>query len=194
VNDPDSAAAEPSVAGEEPVPSRLFLPRPDALWTAAHTRPRCEKQAAEFCARFGLTHYLPLRRQVKRYQRRNVEHFLPMFRGYLFVQLEDQQRLDLLASHRVVRLLPIDTLKEAVLLRDLEEVRRLELAARERELIVQPELVPGRDVRISRGPLQGLHGVVTRRQNRTRVSVNVELLGQSVSVDLDVGEVESEPG
>lgn len=167
-----------------------FVQRAGLLWTAAHARPRCEKQAAEFCARYGLTHYLPLRREVKRYQRRNVEVRLPMFRGYLFVQVPEEERQTVLQSGRIVRLLPITPEKECLLLAELTEIRRLEAAAEVLELVVQPGLVPGRTVRISGGPLRGLRGVVTRRHLRMRVSVNVELLGQSVSVDLDVGEVE----
>ena len=42
----------------------------------------------------------------------------------------------------------------------------------------------------------GLHplmnGIVERRNQRARVTVNVDMLGQSVSVELDLGEVEVE--
>ena len=40
------------------------------------------------------------------------------------------------------------------------------------------------------GPLAGLNGIVTRRKNRIRLTVNVEMVGQSVSLDVDVAEVE----
>lgn len=166
-----------------------LIQHPHVVWTPVHTRPRCEKVVGQFCERFGLTYYLPLRRQVKRYQRRNVEHFLPMFGGYIFVQLEQQTRMRLMESHRVVNFLDSSGARELQLLDDLREVQRLELASMDAELVVQPELVPGTPVLIAAGPLAGLTGIVQRRQAKTRVSVNVDMLGQSVSVDLDVGEV-----
>ena len=52
--------------------------KPNALWTAAHTKPRCEKVVADYCQRHGVTFYLPLRRRAKRYQRRTVENFLEL--------------------------------------------------------------------------------------------------------------------
>jgi len=179
---------EPGVGPSSADPLAL-VSLPEALWTAVHVKPRCEKVVAEHCLRFRLIHYLPLRRQVKRYQRRNVEVFLPMFGGYMFAQLREEERDALSLCHKVVHVLRMDRLGEERLLRDLRDVRTLETAAIEANLVVQPEIVAGRPVRICEGPLQGLHGIVEKRAHRTRVTVNVELLGQSVSVDLDVGEI-----
>ena len=174
------------------LPTLEFVQRPGAVWTAAHAKPRREKQVAQFCARFGIRHYLPLRREIKRYQRRNVEVFLPMFRGYLFVQLQENDKTRLIESHRVVHILTISPQQETQLLAELADIRKMEEAARVCTLTVRPELVPGKAVLVSAGPLCGVRGVVERRRQGTRVSVNVELLGQSVSVELDVGEVEVE--
>ena len=33
--------------------------KPDASWTAVYTKPRCEKVVADYCARTGITSYLP---------------------------------------------------------------------------------------------------------------------------------------
>jgi transcription antitermination factor NusG len=166
-----------------------FVQSPDRLWTAVHTRPRCEKQVAAYCTRFGIRHYLPLRKQVKRYQRRNVVVFLPMFHGYCFAQLNAEDRQCLHQSHKVVTVLAVDCVAEERLLAELRELYTLEQASFSAEITVHPELVAGKAVRIAAGPLCGLTGYVEKRRQTTRVSVNVELLGQSVAVELDVGEV-----
>jgi len=162
------------------------------LWTAAHTKPRCEKVVAEYCDRHDLSFYLPLRRRAKRYQRRLVETFLPMFPGYIFVQLDEAAKTRLLQSHKVVHVLSIDDVCEKVLVAELQELQKLEELAKEEEVIVRPELVPGKLVLICSGPFEGLTGVIERRQKETRVSINVELLGQSASVIIDVGDVDTE--
>ncbi len=162
-------------------------------WTAAHTKSRCEKVVSLHCERHAIPHYLPLLRRAKRYQRRTVETFLPMFPGYLFVQLNAETLTTLLRSHRVVQLLRTDETTEKVLVEELRQIQQLEQIQREAELLVQPDLAPGKPVLITAGPLAGLSGIVQRRRNTTRVTVNVELLGQSVSAELDIGEVEADP-
>jgi transcriptional antiterminator RfaH len=166
-----------------------ILQTSDARWTAVHTRPRCEKLLARYCDVKGLACYLPLRRRVERYQRRNVETYLPMFPGYVFVHLSEEEKPVLLQSNRVASVLSVDEAAERVLIEELRAIQRLEQLSQAEELVVAPELVAGKAVLITDGPLNGVRGIVMRRPNKTRVTVNVEILGQSVSVDLDVGEV-----
>lgn len=172
-------------------PPDLFVSA-DRMWTAALARPRCEKVVARYCGRIGIPCYLPLRREVKRYQRRNVEAFLPMFRGYLFLHLGPGDKEALAQCQRVAAVLPVDHMKEVRLVEELRSIRILELAGLQSELVVHPELAAGQEVVIGTGPMRGLRGIVEQRRSRARVTVNVEILGQAVSVDLDVGEVEAD--
>ena len=158
-------------------------------WTAVRTKPRCEKIVAEHCRRYDIACYLPLRRRAARYQRRTVETFLPMFPGYIFAQLGNVTKDVLVQSHKTVAILPIDDAQEATLIDELRDIQTLEQASLEADLTVQPELMQGKPVRITGGPLAGLRGIVNRRHEKTRVTVNVEMLGQSVSAELDVGDV-----
>ena len=166
--------------------------RPDAVWTAAHTKARCEKVVARYCDSHSIAHYLPLQRRAKRYQRRTVETWIPMFPGYIFVQLAPEMHTILLQSHRIAAILPINATAEERLIEELRQIQRLEAAAREVELVVQPEIIEGKAVTVTAGPLRGVTGVVQRRLKLTRVVVNVDILGQSVAAELDIGEVTTE--
>lgn len=187
---------------DTPVDSRTLTPaqttnvtiahEPDRWWTAIHTKPRCEKVVLQHCWKHEIPAYLPLRRRAKRYQRRNVVTYLPMFPGYMFVQLDGERKDLLLRSNRVVHILPVDEPAEHQLIQELNDLRELELAAEEVVLIVQPEIIEGRPVRITSGPMKGVNGVVSRRRDRVRVTVNIELLGQSASAEVDVGDLEVE--
>ena len=159
------------------------------LWTPVSVRPRCEKIVAQYARGIGLTYYLPLRRRIARYQRRNVETFLPMFPGYLFVQISQSDAERLVRCNKIARILRMDENLEFQLIRELQSLMILENASLEAELIVAPELVEGILVEVVTGPFRGMLGVVEKREKSTRISVNVEMLGQSVSVDLDIGEV-----
>ena len=90
---------------------------------------------------------------------------------------------------RIARIFPIDGIQEERLIRELNDIQLLEDADLENELTVEPDILPGREVEIPSGPLKGLTGVVTRRRKQARVTVNVEMLGSSVSVDVDIGDL-----
>jgi len=162
---------------------------PGMQWTAVYTKPRCEKVVRTLCERFGLPCYLPVRRRAKRYQRRLVETSVPVFPGYVFAQFGVSDRPQLVRSGKVVAILAMDDCGEARLVQDLREVQGLLLAQFAGDLVVRPELVAGQPVRIEAGPLAGLAGIVQRRRDRTRVCINVELLGQSVCAELAADEV-----
>jgi len=162
------------------------------LWTPLRARPRREKKAAEYCRGLGIPCYLPLRRRRQRYQRRTVETLLPMFPGYVFGAIDEEDYRQILLSGHVAGRLLVNEASEARLIADLNAVRRFEELSRSREVIVMPELVAGVAVVVRAGPLRGIRGIVERRKNATVVAVNVEMLGQSVAAELDVGELELE--
>jgi transcription antitermination factor NusG len=161
-------------------------------WTAAHIKPRCEKVVADYCNTRGIPCYLPLKRRAKRYQRRLVETFLPMFPGYVFVQLDSELRTILLQSHRIVHILTVNEPEEQRLIGELNALRELEKLQEEQEIEVNPEIVPGTLVRVCEGPLKGSEGIVEKRNDGIRVTINIELLGQSASVLIDSGDLEVE--
>jgi transcription antitermination factor NusG len=170
-----------------PVP---ILSRPGLAWCPAYCRPRTEKVVADYCERHGIPCYLPLLRRRKRYQRRTVETHLPMFPGYVFVQLDPDTRTTFLECHRIVHIVNVDENQERILVAELTELQHLEAAQEEVDLEVMPDIKPGMQITITDGPLKGTTGVVEKRKGRTRVTVNVEMLGRSVVAEMDLGEVQ----
>ena len=164
----------------------------DLTWVPVYTKPRCEKVAADYCRRHEITCYLPLMRRAKRYQRRTVETFLPMFRSYMFAQLGAESRVQIVQSHKIVRVVDVTPEQEQGLVRELNDILRLEQLQVGTDLVVLPELQPGVPVVITEGPFKGMTAIVARRRSLTRVTVNIELLGQAVTAEMDIGEVEPE--
>ena len=166
--------------------------RDGVRWTAVMTKPRCEKAFARYCEGFKVASFLPLRRRVERYQRRTVTTWLPMFPGYVFVQYDPARPAELVNSHKVLHILDVGPTAEAVLVEELRGLQRMEQLARTEEIEVMPEIIPGQAVRITGGPMHGVTGIVERRVGSVRVTVNVEILGQSVAIEMDLGELETE--
>jgi len=159
-------------------------------WLVLKSQSRCEKKLAEFCIKGNINHYLPLRKSVKRYKTRVAKYHIPMFSGYIFVQLTPEDKNILYNTGKVVKMMIPDDHHEEKLILELKDVRILEEAAGLGTIVVRPEIETGSYVVVNSGCLAGLHGIVTRRKNKARISVNVDLIGQSVSLEIDVAEVE----
>ena len=113
-----------------------------------------------------------------------------MFPGYVFVQYNPARPGELVNSHKILSILDIEPPGEAVLVEELRALQKMEALGRTEEIEVMPEIVPGEAVRITGGPMHGVTGIVERRVGSIRVTVNVEILGQSVAVEMDVGDMD----
>ena len=156
------------------------------LWMPVRTKPRQEKKLAEYCKAHEVIHYLPLRRKMHRYEKRNVEFKIPMFPSYIFIQLNAQAYSTIAQSNAVLFKIDIDEVDEAQLISELNNIRHLELLAIESKLVIKPELEPGTSVIVNSGPFKGIEGIISFRNNRCRITINIEMLGQSVSTEVDI--------
>ena len=160
------------------------------LWTPIRTKPKKEKKLEEYCKANKIDCYLPLVRSVKRYGRKTVEFFPPMFCGYIFCLLDDDAYKLLVKSNAVFFKVKIDDVSEKQLIADLKNVMIFEEYSCKKEVVVKPELITGTQVQITNGPLAGIIGFIQKRKKNIAVTVNIEMLGQSVTVEVDVGDVE----
>src|SRR5262245_62076998 len=120
-------------------------------WYVAHTRPRCEKKLLHYCNREAINATLPCVRSKKHYDRKTVEFEKPLFPGYVFFRDTPEGARSVLRSDYTANLLEIfDQAEFEQQLRDI-------LIALESGFVVlgAMHLHPGREVRITAGPLQG---------------------------------------
>jgi transcription antitermination factor NusG len=162
------------------------------LWTPIRTKPKKEKKLAEYCEANKIDYYLPLRRSIKRYGRKTVEFFPPMFSGYIFCLLDNDLYNLIVRSNAVFFKVKIDEISEKQLINDLNNIIIIEKFSRQKEIVIKPELVSGIQVQITNGPLCGITGIIKGRKSNIAVTANIEMLGQSVTVELDMGDVEIE--
>jgi transcription antitermination factor NusG len=168
------------------------VPHPTAQaeqhWYAAYTCAQHEKRVAEQMTKREVEHFLPLYCSVRRWKDRRVRLTLPLFPGYVFVRLALQDRLRVLQIPSLVRLIGFGELPAA--LPDAEiEILRSGLA---NQLHAEPHpfLTVGRRVRIVRGPLAGLEGILRCKKNNFRLVVSVELIQRAFAVDVDAADVQ----
>lgn len=148
------------------------------------SKPRCEKKLFARLAEQGIPAYLPQISKLTRYDKRVYRRQVPMFPGYVFAAAAPQsfriERLD--AALLKVNFLSGPLAEE--LLSDLRVVRKMELLAQDRELLVKPELAKGTPVVIQYGVFAGESAIVERRKNLDMVIVNLQSLRMSMRLEL----------
>ncbi len=155
-------------------------------WKVLFVKPRTEKKVAEYCQLYGIAYYLPLREKTRVAQRRKITARLPVFPGYVFARVTPGQRLALLQTNLLVRVLEPEAPRR--MLRDLVMVRRA-LRINPALESVKP-LTAGRLVRIIGGPFQGVEGRIARLAGTLKVVLNVDMIGQAVAVTAEINQIE----
>ena len=158
----------------------LNAPALHADWWAVYTKPRQEKSLARDLLAVEQPFYLPLvsRRQIIR--GRQVASRLPLFPGYLFIAGDPDSRIVAFKTNRAICVLPVaDT---STLVGQLNDIRTLLESGVDIER--EPQLVPGRRVRVRHGALTGMEGTIIERRGAERLLVAVDFLQQGASVEL----------
>ena len=158
-------------------------PGPDTgHWVAFYTLARREKDLMRRLEASGISFYAPMiRRRLRSAGGRTRSSFVPLFPGYVFSRVDDEQRRGALATNTIARWIPIAD--ERMLVEDLRAIKQL--IDTDRPLTPEARLEAGQLVRICRGPLRGLEGTVVRRHGEERLVVAVRFLNQGASIELE---------
>jgi transcription antitermination factor NusG len=158
-------------------------------WFVAYSRPRHEKHIAHQLQERGVSSFVPLYTSVRRWKDRRKRLELPLFPGYVFVQIELRSKLELLRLPGIVDFIRFQGQPVPVPSREIETLRRSLGAAA--LLSPHPYLQAGRKVRIRQGALDGVEGIFVRRRGQTRVVLSVSLIQRSVAIEIEEANVEA---
>ena len=155
----------------------------EKAWYAVRTRPRHEKIAAKALETLGHEPFLPLGRERRQWSDRMKITEFPIFPGYLFCRFCWERRLPILTSPGVTSIISFGSKPTPV---DPGEIASLQkVVASGMSLKPQPFLALGTRVRIERGALEGVEGILTAHKNTQRLVVNITLLQRSVAAEID---------
>jgi transcription antitermination factor NusG len=65
------------------------------FWYVIYTRPRWEKKIASILDQKGIENYCPLNRVEKRWSDRKKTILEPLFKGYIFIKIDDDKKWDI---------------------------------------------------------------------------------------------------
>jgi transcriptional antiterminator RfaH len=165
------------------------FPSSSRAWVAVNTHPHRELLAIQNLRRQDFRTYCPMMTKRIRVTRREREVMRPMFPGYVFVAVSralDQWR-PLLSTYGVRRVLRCGN--ELSLLDDefIQALRAREIGG----AIVRPAspYEVGQQIRVKRGPFDGVVANIIELDERDRVIVLLDLLGKSVRAGFDIRDI-----
>ena len=164
-----------------------ILPGPEyGAWFVLRMRSRQEKiLAADLRAR-NICHFLPTIRVERLYCNRRITVELPLFVGYLFLRgsFDDAYFAD--RTGRVAQIIQVSDQPRL----DWELNNLAQVLGLNTKIDPYPYLKKGVRVEVRSGPLRGIQGMIEDRTRRHRLILQVDALGQAVSVEVGAAIVE----
>lgn len=161
------------------------------IWRVFYTRARAEKKAEQRLENRHVDVLVPKKTEVRQWSDRTKEVTEPLFRNYLFAEVDERDRIRVLRTNGIVRCVHFDG--EPARLRE-ETVQRLKKMQAAPDRLSTVDLRPqvGATVTITDGPerLRGLTGEVMEHRGKTYVLVRVRAVRQAVKMEINAKWVE----
>ncbi|HEX3742095.1 MAG TPA: transcription termination/antitermination NusG family protein [Terriglobales bacterium] len=151
-------------------------------WYALRTRSNYEKIAAGFLEAKGFEHFLPLCRAQKHREKQVIASSTALFPGYLFCRFDPRYRTPILSVLGVVSIVSFGGRPAQINDTEIEAVRKALDCGQNME--PYPYLHEGQQIRIEKGPLRGLEGILVKKRT-WRIVISVEMLRRAVAVEID---------
>jgi len=160
--------------------------KPDSKkWFVVTTKPRAEKQISKRLTEFRIAHFLPLQKQLRQWHDRKQWVELPLFNGYLFVHVEEQQRSRVFEVGGLLKFVSFNGQVAEVPETEINRIQQL-CAAEEPVSIHHGSLQEGDEVEIMAGQLTGLKGTMTEQGDKPKIRIAIPSLGCFASVEIDI--------
>jgi transcription antitermination factor NusG len=169
----------------------LFPAPEDMEWYALYVQVNHEKEVVKRLEQKEVDCFLPVMETWSKRKDRRKKIQLPMFPGYVFVHvlLDNYANLTIVKTPGALSLLHNSEGPLSIPSYQIENLQTIINSVQ--PLQVHPYLKEGDWVHVVRGPLAGCIGILSRVDPRKgRLIVSVDIIKKSVSVELDLEDVE----
>lgn len=160
----------------------------DSSWWAVYTRHQHEKVVADMLSTKGFQVFLPLYESTRRWKDRRMLLSLPLFPCYVFIRGSMDRKLHVVTTPGIHMILYRGEQIAVIPDQEIQSIQRVVDGPSSVE--PHPFLKCGTRVRVIRGSLEGVEGILTRKKNLFRLVISVDMLAQSVAVEVHASDVE----
>jgi len=157
-------------------------------WYAVYTIVRHEKAVNSALLEKDIETFLPLREVISQWKDRKKKVLLPLFPGYLFINSTLEDRLTILNTPGIVRILGVTGSPIPIPDEQVEAVKKLIESRLPYD--PYPYYNEGKMVMVVNGPLQGVVGRILQKRTSNKLILSVDLIKRSVSVEVQAEDVE----
>ena len=172
-------------------PDSISIVSDDGLhWYAVKTYSYREFVVADLLAAQQITYYLPATSERRRWTDRIKTVRVPLFRNYLFVRVNPllENFWQVLNTRGVAHILGNGQEPIPVTSNEIESIARMLEAGMTPK--ISDAFHQGDQVRILSGPLKDMEGIFVRTNGKHQFGIRIELLGQTVLLEVDQSIVE----
>ena len=156
-------------------------------WYALRTRSRHEKVVRDQLLNQGIEPLLPTVKRLSQWKDRKKEVEVPLFSGYCFVRFNVDQKMPVLKTVGVVDIVGGGQGPEPIPEEEITAIQTLMASVLPYDS--HPYLQEGMKVEVIRGPLQGVQGILLRKDKRHRLILGVRIIQQAAAVEIDTADV-----
>lgn len=156
-------------------------------WFAVQVAAKHEKIVASILSYKELVNFLPTYKKKKKWSDRFKIVELPLFPGYVFCQFNHSMVRDVLSTPGITKIVGFGRKPHPIAdeeISALQKMMRFGIPTRP-----EPYLKVGRKVQITRGALAGVIGILTRYSNQERLVISLDMITQSVSIEIGLSSV-----
>jgi transcription antitermination factor NusG len=128
-------------------------------------------------------HFLPTMRRLSQWTDRKKEIRVPLFAGYCFARFSTADRVSVLQSQGVVRVVGRAGRPEAIPDEEIDSLRIL--ISNSSNFVCYPYLKEGMCVEVINGPLRGVKGRFIREARHCRLILSISLIQRAVAIEID---------
>ena len=154
----------------------------DQQWYVLYTKSRHEKKVADRLGAAGFTVYCPLQKIRTRWSDRTKIIEEPLFKGYIFILIEDHKRDEVFSFPVTVRYLVWLRIPAVVRKEEIETIQKW-LGQYDHSDIDISDILPGDYVRITSGQFSGEQAILLDRTHHKAI-VQLKELGIQLSLSL----------
>jgi transcriptional antiterminator NusG len=156
-------------------------------WQVLHVISNHEKRVAQHLVVRSVEHYLPLYTERVKWTDRTVVADRPLFSGYVFARFSPQQRIAVISTPGILRLLGSEE-RDMVSCEELDKIRDGLTSG----LLLRPHqcVSVGTRVRVRDGIFSGAEGIVMELRHQCKVIISLAAVHQCFSLEVEFSALE----
>ena len=158
----------------------------DKQWHVLYVKSRTEKKVFQSLSEKGIEVYLPLQQKLRQWSDRKKLVEMPLFSGYIFVNVSRSEYDNALKTDNVVCYITFEGKAAIIRNQDIESLKQILEQDKIQVELTTEDLVLGDKVEILSGPLMGLKGELVEFKGKKKVGIRIKQINYMVMVEIPI--------